>query len=98
MEKSTPWLVSGYKRILSAGIALWITVSSPPFMQRGLSKAPSWSPQSDSNQRPADYKSAALPTELCGHLEKTTALFYFPGLATAVSGGVFTRFLDKGSV
>src|SRR5207253_10145203 len=25
----------------------------------------SWSRQSDSNRRPADYKSAALPTELC---------------------------------
>ena len=25
-----------------------------------------WSPQGDSNLRPADYKSAALPTELCG--------------------------------
>ncbi len=25
-----------------------------------------WSPQVDSNHRPADYKSAALPTELCG--------------------------------
>src|SRR6267378_3216285 len=24
--------------------------------------------QSDSNRRPADYKSAALPTELCRHL------------------------------
>ena len=27
-----------------------------------------WSPQSESNQRPADYKSAALPAELCGQL------------------------------
>src|SRR5215813_2236250 len=27
-----------------------------------------WSRQTDSNRRPADYKSAALPTELCRHL------------------------------
>jgi hypothetical protein len=27
-----------------------------------------WSRQSDSNRRPADYKSAALPTELYRHL------------------------------
>src|SRR5213078_5028942 len=27
-----------------------------------------WSRQSDSNRRPADYKSAALPAELCRHL------------------------------
>ena len=26
-----------------------------------------WSRQTDSNRRPADYKSAALPTELCRH-------------------------------
>ena len=29
-----------------------------------------WSPQSESNQRPADYKSAALPAELCGHIPR----------------------------
>ena len=28
----------------------------------------SWSWQCDSNTRPADYESAALPTELCQHL------------------------------
>ena len=27
----------------------------------------SWSLQSESNQRPTDYKSVALPTELCRH-------------------------------
>ena len=29
--------------------------------------APAWSRQTDLNPRPADYKSAALPTELCRH-------------------------------
>ena len=37
-----------------------------------------WSWQLDSNQRPADYKSAALPTELCQHpgnkMERETGL------------------------
>ena len=33
-----------------------------------------WSPQRESNPRPADYKSAALPAELCGQvLTKFTA-------------------------
>ena len=31
-----------------------------------------WSPQTDSNHRPADYKSAALPTELCGQYPVAT--------------------------
>ena len=33
---------------------------------RGFMRLWFWSPQSESNQRPADYKSAALPAELCG--------------------------------
>ena len=42
-------------------------------------KKQKWSWQLDSNQRPADYKSAALPTELCQHrflsaLERETGL------------------------
>src|SRR6266704_434463 len=32
----------------------------------------SQSRQTDSNRRPADYKSAALPTELCRHLRAET--------------------------
>src|SRR5437899_12680394 len=31
--------------------------------------------QTDSNRRPADYKSAALPTELCRHLPRKTSCF-----------------------
>jgi hypothetical protein len=33
-----------------------------------------WSWRLDLNQRPADYKSAALPTELRQHLERETGL------------------------
>lgn len=36
-----------------------ITVSEPHFF---------WSWQPESNRRPADYKAAALPTELCQHI------------------------------
>ena len=35
----------------------------------------SWSWQCDSNTRPADYESAALPTELCQHLYATRLLY-----------------------
>ncbi len=35
----------------------------------------SWSRQTDSNRRPADYKSAALPTELCRHVLWKSASF-----------------------
>ena len=34
-----------------------------------------WSWQCDSNTRPADYESAALPTELCQHLYATRLLY-----------------------
>jgi hypothetical protein len=43
----------------------------PPASNSGVAIPESfrgWSRQSDSNRRPADYKSAALPTELCRHL------------------------------
>ena len=33
-----------------------------------------WSRQTDSNPRPADYKSAALPTELCRQLKQNTLI------------------------
>src|ERR1700720_1470410 len=38
--------------------------------------------QSDSNRRPADYKSAALPTELCRHLRGKT--FHSHSLFSAI--------------
>ena len=33
-----------------------------------------WSRQTDSNRRPADYKSAALPAELCRHFKASRIL------------------------
>ena len=43
---------------------------TPPYSIR-LSE---WSRQTDSNPRPADYKSAALPTELCRRLKQNTLI------------------------
>ena len=43
---------------------------TPPYSTR-LSE---WSRQTDSNPRPADYKSAALPTELCRRLKQNTLI------------------------
>ena len=51
--------------------ALPADLQSVPFGHSGIppySLAPDWSWWTDSNPRPADYKSAALPTELHQHL------------------------------
>src|SRR4030095_1464790 len=47
--------------------------------------------QSDSNRRPADYKSAALPTELCRHLRGKIAGFFL--FSTAIVPVICTRSL-----
>jgi hypothetical protein len=51
-----------------------------------------WSRQSDSNRRPADYKSAALPTELCRHLRGKIAGFFL--FSTAIVPVICTRWLE----
>ena len=53
---------------------LWPLGNSPIF--NCLSERPrsEWSRQTDSNPRPADYKSAALPTELCRQLKQNTLI------------------------
>ena len=57
---------------------LWPLGNSPIF-SFGLSEWSQqsnsvWSRQTDSNPRPADYKSAALPTELCRRLKQNTLI------------------------
>jgi hypothetical protein len=47
--------------------------------------------QSDSNRRPADYKSAALPTELCRHLRGKSAFINAPSL-----GPLYPRIVPLG--
>ena len=42
-------------------------LQSAPFDRSGIPPYENWSWWTDSNPRPADYKSAALPAELCQH-------------------------------
>ena len=54
-----------------------------------------WSWQRDLNPRPADYKSAALPTELCQHMKYIQNHLAAPPEALAKGGaGKGTRTLD----
>ena len=43
---------------------------TPPYEVCSVESNSVWSRQTDSNPRPADYKSAALPTELCRRLKQ----------------------------
>ena len=47
-------------------------LQSAPFDRSGIPPNKFWSWWTDSNPRPADYKSAALPAELHQHVSPTT--------------------------
>ncbi len=47
-----------------------------------IMKEKEWSRLSDSNRRPADYKSTALPTELSRHKKRSNNIDYFSGKST----------------
>ena len=50
--------------------------SLPPLATRELLHMKLWSWWTDSNPRPADYKSAALPAELYQHLSNEQVVYY----------------------
>lgn len=61
---------------ISSGISFWYhkeRMGSIELKADGGLKE-NWSPQWGSNPRPPDRRSGALPTELCGHLERRVSL------------------------
>ena len=70
-------------------------LQSAPIGRSGTYPHKKWSWWSESNQQPADYKSAALPIELHQHIFKCNCLYGASGRNRTTDTGIFSPLLYR---